>query len=401
MLNFKHLLSIVVRQISFHICSLFPKEQGLVLCTAWFGQKYLDNTMYVYEYLLKNSNYKVLWMTHSDSIYRQLKKEGKPVAKFDSLLGVWNQIRAQAIFTTVQLSEFNSFLLTNVIHIDLGHGHPIKDPGSLRWDSHIFRITEMYLDHNFFYAICASHFSGEKLKEIIPDLDMNNIFISDYARNDVFIDKSLQTGKNLIIEHFKQEKKAIVYMPTHRSDGKFKMNMSDILPLNDIQEMCERYGYVFVIKKHFYHRYELEDFSSYPNILDITNESDIDPQVLLCQSDILITDYSACYIDYLLLDRPLLLYQYDYQYFQKHERSLYFPFNKLNIAPIVYRKNELVKNLEKLINSKVDEYSEQRNAFAHIYFENLHQNNGREKVKQILDELFTKHYPRINGQKHQ
>ena len=182
-------------------------------------------------------------------------------------------------------------------------------------------------------------------------------------------------------------------MPTHRSDGCVSMPMMELLPLDEIQLLCEKYGYVFIIKKHFYHRNEVEDFSHYPNIYDITCEDSIDPQVLLYQTDILISDYSACYIDYLLLDRKLCFYQYDSEAFQKNERSLYIPFTTLNFAPIAYSKSELITHLEVLMSSEIDEYKGRRNDFAPKYFANLHQEDGCKKVKQILDSLMEQYYP--------
>lgn len=388
----KHSLTFMLRQISVFLCSFVPKQKKLVLCTAWFGQKYIDNPKYVYEFLLEHSDYNVVWMTHSHVIYNQLRKEGKPVAFFNTLHGIILQIRAQAIFSTVQLSEFNSFFLSKVIHIDLGHGHPIKDSGAKSWDSYVFKVESMYLKHNYFHAICASQFAAEKLLEIVPTLNINNVFISDSPRNDVFVNKNLQKGKNQVVLDFKKGRKAIVYMPTQRSSGNKYMHMDKILPLKEIQSICEKYNCVFIIKKHFYHRNETEQLDGYSNILDITNIDNIDPQVLLCQADILITDYSACYIDFMLLNRPMLFYQYDFDDFQLNERSLYFPFKSLNIAPIAYNHNELIYSLINIISSENDEFCKNRNSFAPTYFANLKQKDGCLKVKKILDKLMRKYY---------
>ena len=56
-----------------------------------------------------------------------------------------------------------------------------------------------------------------------------------------------------------------------------------------------------MIRRHFYHKGEKVDFSMYSNITDITEKS-MDIQELLMDTDILVTDYSSTYIDYLLLD---------------------------------------------------------------------------------------------------
>lgn len=389
----RHKISFCLRKLSNAFFSLIPKKKNLVLCNAWFGQKYADNPMYVYEYLLKNSKYNLYWLTSNKKIFEELHKKGLPVVKAHSLKGYWLQIRAQACFSTVQFSEYNQWIMSNTIYIDLGHGHPIKDPGHVSDFAKGRREIEHWFTKKLrYYAIVASDFAKEKYQDVVT-MDPNHIIVSDFARNDVFVDSTLRVGKNLIVEKYKEGgKKAIVYMPTHRSDGRKPMILSEILPLDAIQKMCEKYGYVFIIKKHFYHRNEVEDLSMYNRIFDITNIDDIDPQVLLFQTDVLISDYSACYIDYLLLDRPMLFFQYDIEEFQKSERSLYIPFSKLDIAPIAYTKPDFITELETLMKSEDDMFSVKRRSFTPTYFANTGQLNGREKVKDILDSLMNKHY---------
>lgn len=391
MLSFRTKIGLFRIKIVHAILSCIPKKKGLVLCNAWFGQKYIDNPKYVYEYLLEHSNYKVVWLTKNKTIYNSLLKENKQVVMADSLKGKWCQIRAQAVFSTVQFSDYNQRLLTNTIYLDLGHGHPIKDPGKILY-SEIGKIFQnLYINNLNYYGIVASDFAAEKYLDVVP-VNRDHIFISDFARNDVFVDEKLRVGKNEVVEKLKNGRKAIVYMPTHRSDGKVKLEMSTILPLNAIQSFCEQNGYVFLIKKHFYHRDETEYLSQYSNIFDITSEPDLDPQVLLYQADVLISDYSACYIDYLLLDRPLMFYQYDLEEYQKKERSFYIPFETLDIAPISYSREEFIEKLTVACSAE-DSYKEKRNAFTPHYFKNIRQDNGRRKVKEILDTLMNKYYP--------
>lgn len=371
--------------------SLVPKKKNLVLFTSWFGKKYIDNTKYVYEYLLDNSDYNAIWMTKDQNIYRQLKKEGKPVELFSSLRGKLLQIRAMAVFSTVQFSDYNPLFLTKCIYLDLGHGHPIKDAGSnVHNKSHIYKYQK-YFERVHYYSIVSSTYS-KRNRQITKNLPDSHIFVSDFARNDVFIDEKLRTGKNKIIETIKGGRKAIVYMPTHRADGKEPMFLHTILPLKEIQEICIKKNYVFIVKKHYYHSSEEEDLNDFDRIFDITNEKDIDPQILLCQADVLISDYSACYVDYMLLRRPIIFYHYDYDYFSNNIRSLLYDFKDINIAPIAYSKKQLCSIISNVFD-KDKEYIDRRMEFANrTYFDNLIQSDGREKVKIILDKLMSKYF---------
>ena len=54
----------------------------------------------------------------------------------------------------------------------------------------------------------------------------------------------------------------------------------------------------------------------------------MDIQELLMDTDILVTDYSSTYIDYLLLDRPVVFYNFDYQDYLEHDRGMYCDYEK-------------------------------------------------------------------------
>lgn len=386
----KYLIRKVLFNVSGFFVGLVPKKKGVILFTAWFGNKYIDNSKYVYEYLLNYKEYKPFWMTRRREIYIRLKKEGKPVAYFNSLKGLLLQIRAEAVVSSVQFTDYNCWLLTNCIFLDLGHGHPIKDPGACIHSEYMSRVYNDIQSRVYYYSVVAGSKSKKNVR--VVKVPQERLFVSDFARNDVFEDVKLREGKNLSVEEFKKGRKAIVYMPTHRSDGKKRMEMHEILPLSEIQKFCERNDYVFIIKKHYYHNREREDLSKYSHILDITNIEDIDPQVLLWQTDILISDYSACYIDYMLLKRPLIFFHYDINDFNSNERHLYYDFEKLNIAPIVYSKDKLVEMIGTVSSSK-DTFLDRRMAFAkENYFDNIGVQEGRKKDKELIDTLFQKHH---------
>ena len=44
----------------------------------------------------------------------------------------------------------------------------------------------------------------------------------------------------------------------------------------------------------------------------------------MAASDILVTDYSSCFFDFLILDRPIIHFLYDYDYYKEKDRGLYY-----------------------------------------------------------------------------
>lgn len=382
----RDLLMIVSKTI---IC-IVPKDKNLLLFTAWFGERYSDNTMYLYEYLLKENKYKPVWTTKSRSVYEQLKAQNKPVVYTNSLKGMWTQIRARVLFSTIQLSDFNHFLLARCVFIDLDHGIAFKEVGyDIKENDNQYLEKHDQLAKKYIkYYMTTPSFLTSLMLQHSYHVNQNEIILTGKARHDYLFNNSTHNHDNRIYKIHK-ESKTIVYMPTHRSCGEVQMNMSEILDLDYIDNICGKYGYTFVIKKHFYHKNEKENLDIYNHIIDLTGQ-EIDAQDMLVNADILVSDYSSAYIDYLLLDRPLILYTYDLESYLKTERGLFVPFDKLDIGYQPQTKSEFNKALLDVLSNKEDKYFEKRNNAKKIYFdESLKNGQACKEIEGIVTKLIS------------
>lgn len=91
-------------------------------------------------------------------------------------------------------------------------------------------------------------------------------------------------------------------------------------------------------------------------IYAIGNISDlyIDTQELLRITDILITDYSSCYFDFLLTEKPIIFYPFDFKEYSKSQ-GFFFDYQKVNPGKIVYNEDSLIDAIEDyLINPEID-----------------------------------------------
>lgn len=373
---------------------VFPKDQKLILFSAWFGQKYSDSSMYQYEYMLENSKYRVCWYTKNKALYKDLIAAGKPVVYSKSLKGLWIHLRAKMLVTSVQFNDFNEFLIGNCILLDLDHGYPIKE-GHFKQNEAASRgkIYEYIVRWNVkYYMSASSKFCMEKICECF-EITPNDIVFCNKPRIDALFDNKLRCNKNPSVEKIKKGRKAVVWMPTHRSCGNKPIQTEAIFDLQRIEELCVSNNFVFLIKKHFYHKNEVVDLKDYPHIFDITQE-DIETQTLLSQTDILITDYSACYIDYLALDRPIILYAYDLEEYLQHERAIYLKFEDNNVGAKAYDRDGFSRTLESITNKWVDEeHIEGRHNIRRIYFDdNVEMGSSRDKVCKIIDDIFNEKY---------
>lgn len=105
-------------------------------------------------------------------------------------------------------------------------------------------------------------------------------------------------------------RKVILFAPTYRGaaqeDAYYDLEKLD---LDRIGEMCEKEDSIFLIKWHPFMEARPEIPVKYKErIIDISQES---LNSFMYVSDILVTDYSSCYYDYILLNKPVVFYLYD------------------------------------------------------------------------------------------
>lgn len=376
------------------LLTFLPKNRKLILFSAWFGEKYADSSKFEFEYLLENSDYEVYWVATKRGLYDELKSRNIPVLYSKSVKGWWLQARAIMLVSSVQQSDFNPFLYRDCIFFDLDHGFSLKEVGfaipntDKRWISY-----EKLLRKGIQYWMSApTEWSMDKIR-LCYDVPAEKIVKCNKPRTDVLFDKKLRSGLNMNIEKIKDGRKAIVWMPTHRSCGDVKIEMSKLVDFDKLQEICEKNNCVFIIKKHFYHRQETEPVNKYANIFDVTNE-DVDSSVILAQADALVSDYSASYIEYLALDRPIILYAYDKVEFLAKERGLFIKLEDNTAGEVVETPTGFIKSLERICADWYDSsFAAGRKVARSLYFnDDVPLGKYRESVRQIIDQLIAGTY---------
>lgn len=343
------------------------KDPNLWIFGAWFGEKYADNSRYLFEYCI-SEGINAVWFTKNHDVCSRLHSLNLPVVMIGSKEA--NRIAKKAKYNIYCTSDYDTddMRTGGAVNINLWHGIPIK---KIVYDDHIsldintktrkFKNLLSFIPKCKTYHFSTSHVITEIYKSCFRSDDKHIIPIGQ-ARNDCFFDGSLQKIKYKDIPY----KYVIAYMPTHRNEGKTKIDLTRIFDLGQLNIFCIENECLFLIKKHFYHRDEAFDMSKYSNIIDLTCEQ-IDTQELLYNTDILITDYSSCFIDYLLLNRPILFYAYDINEYKKYDRDLYFPYEEVTPGPKVTTFVDLLNELIQLVNGR-DESSSLRKKIKNFFY---------------------------------
>ena len=106
---------------------IIPRNDKIWIFGAWFGEKYADNSKYLYEYVVQNEKeIKAVWITKSKEIYAQLKAKNFTVYKASSFLGIFFTLIAGYAFLTNGQTDVNCFFINGCKQVWLWHGMPLK-----------------------------------------------------------------------------------------------------------------------------------------------------------------------------------------------------------------------------------------------------------------------------------
>jgi CDP-glycerol glycerophosphotransferase (TagB/SpsB family) len=149
-----------------------------------------------------------------------------------------------------------------------------------------------------------------------------------------------------------KHQKIILYAPTYRESGVLPsyLPVPDLDP-SDLLRLLEAHDAVLLIRPHYYEwqaaKAMVEDIGS--SRIRLADESRV-PEVneLLPIADVLITDYSSIYFDFLLLDRPIIFSCFDRDDYER-ERGFMIDYEANTPGAKVRTAGELLAELNGLL----------------------------------------------------
>jgi len=367
--------------------SFFSKkvDKNLIVLSAYGGRAFTDNTKYIYKYLVDKTNYRAVWLTNSHELLNELKVKGYN-AHYKFNIGAIKLLRrAKYIFTThgvfdvlpINFSPETTFVCT-------WHGVQNKRNSSLHGPTKFINLTK-YLNLTSYNNNYMDYFitpSGTKkdIKLIVNyfQIPPTKIITAGYPRNDILFSKDSEL-KNLIRKKHKIDKffkRVLLYAPTFRDNSftaKLAFSQEELLELNDVLMSSNS---ILIMKAHMFE--QIIEFKNYSNIKKASKTTDI--QELLCITDILITDYSSVYCDFLLLNKPILLFTYDFEEFMKKGRGFYYDFKQIAPGPLLFTGKELIKAIKNVYNIEKD-FEERRLKTRRLYHKNIDGNSTERLLK--------------------
>jgi CDP-glycerol glycerophosphotransferase (TagB/SpsB family) len=368
----KLLLSILLGIFSY----IVPKKKNLIAFLPWHDPwKFKGNVKNLFIYIFDYSNkFETVWITKDKNTIKNLNALNYPVTvnKFSIF---WNLLRARNIVIdgTINWLSFGRFKF-----IQLWHGTGFKHVGLL--NQHLSGINYVINENHYAkYSLIIA--TSEIDKEFMRDsFNNDNVKITGTPRVDEFLIKF--RFKNRFKENFQlaQFNNIILYAPTFRDVGEFNPFSRNFL--EQLHEWLLDNNYLFLLKRHPYESKSKIIKNKYSNIRDITLNG-FDNHELLSITDVLISDYSSIPTDFVLCEKPVIFYTYDYLDYLKNCRSFYYNLKEILPGPFVENEEELLDYMKNLEWFNDEQYQLKYQKFIN----NFHKYTDGESCKRILSEI--------------
>lgn len=258
-------------------------------------------------------------------------------------------------------------------YLQTWHGTPLKrmlhdiEEIQGRDETYLSRVSEAV--SRWDYLVSPSRYATDCFKSAFK-YD-GSVLEEGYPRNDIFYNENQEDiiselRDKLNIDH---NKKIILYAPTFRDNQTSGKRFTMDIPL-DFEAFHERFGdeYVLLIRMHVVISKRLRISEEYrESIMNVSAYPDI--QELMLLSDILITDYSSVFFDYLNTDKPILYYTYDLEEYRDNLRGFYLNFEQEAPGPLCLEENQLydaITNIDKVQVDYQGKYQEAKNRYCYL-----------------------------------
>lgn len=378
-MNIKNLLLNIIGIIIWLLSNLFYKTRKYILIENCNG-KYADSVKEVYENLDYPYKY---FVVNSKTTFKTLKSQQKSVLLKGSAKYFYYLAKSKVYVTNTMINYEITHRLDMTI-VSIFHGF-----GTKKTPSHYelkYNYQRFYKDfNNLDYIICLSDRDKTYFGDgVIEKEDIEKKFLPlGLPRNDIFFNDSLR--EKLLKKYqatycFEKYNKIILYAPTWREVVNKKPS-EYLWPFNRVETKqllgyLEKNNYLLVIRPHpYFNKYtnEIDQIIiEHPNTKIITNHDIEDSQEILLLSDILITDYSSIFVDFLLLNRPIFYLDIDLKEYLDSRGLCIDYYNDLHTPGWKVRNMDHLLHHLKQLDRNIDDYQHIRNesrAFYHKFLD--------------------------------
>lgn len=276
----------------------------------------------------------------------------------------WDLMRAKYFITELDMSIHSS----RIKKIQIWHGFPLKCMGVMdaKFDDRNREMIQAEWNRNDYILSYGKNYTT--FISACFGTTINKFIVTGMPRNDLLF---CTNGREKIYKIFPQSKgkKILLYMPTFREirgrangDKKGYIFNWPGFDIEMFEQFCAQNNVFFVFKLHIQDSALIEKWGYNSKNIGVLTEQLLGEQCtyqLLNGTDMLITDYSSVYFDYLLLNKPIIFTNRDEEEYIKNRGVILEPLDFWRPGAIVDNMESLRKEIILAISGK-DRYKDRR-----------------------------------------
>ncbi len=366
---FKILLSIIEKCI--------PKNEKLMLFPVKNKNDYRDNLRFFHMAAVKCPEFECVLLS-----YEKNKWDKKNVVYFHTLKGLFYWLSARMIIIhhgSKDIPYSTSIDFNRRKLINLWHGVPLKTLGfaAKNLKKNVKKLKKEF--NSYWKMVCSSKLDQLGMR-VCFELPEKRMEITGLPRNDMLIKKDNELPTDLKVESEWLEdklkgRKMVLYMPTWRENR----NSSSIFTNKEklqLEKLLKTHNALFCVKKH---PNDLALNFQGIDIFDVADSPIIEVGTLLRRADILITDYSGVWVDYLLMNKPIISYCYDMDQYLE-ERGILYDYNAVFPGKVNLSFNAFFDDFKNAINGNITKKQVKIRNLFHEYYDGKNSNRVCDRI---------------------
>lgn len=365
-------LTLLGRAIVF-VCSwLVPRKQQLWLFMTGEGDRFADNSKYLYLYCEENTDVRNVWIGTDDEVVRTLRAAGYEAYTAGSLRGRYVMLRAGVFFETHGPIAPEYTGRARLVH--LTHGNYLKtmlDDYTRDRPWIVTLAVELLFERRRQYVLTGDGPPMEHMSSM-RSAPEDRMIVTGLPRNDVLFDaipgEELGVNRDRLTEVIEtaRDRTVLLYAPTHREayGAQNGTPLSELdFGLERIDQLLDKTGGQLYISPHPASTFDV-DLTALAHVELLETGGDLYPFLRYC--DVLLTDYSGIFYDFLLLDRPIVFYAPDLEAYID-DRGLYFDYHDHVPGPVAKTPAELATAIQDVLQTP-DQHAADRQAVREQFY---------------------------------
>jgi CDP-glycerol glycerophosphotransferase (TagB/SpsB family) len=302
---------------AFRGASRFVRRKPDLVVFGSVRNRLADNSAYLFLDMARRKEFRCVWITGSRKVVDDLRRDGYEAHRRWTIRGITAAVRASWYVYSFAPSDINLWLSDGAVTLNLWHGLGVKRIERDReppWNR-MYRASDRSITGRVFaddrrrpdWLVTPSPAMSQYFAAPF-DLPLERCIQFGYPRNDHFLQQTRPPSilvDDDVYNRVEQHPFVVGYFPTWRYDS-FEALPEGAPALDDLARAVVDQDGLILFKPH---HQSATPMGSHQSLMFLPADCDLNAYLGLC--DILITDYSSVAADFLLLDRPIIVFAPD------------------------------------------------------------------------------------------